>query len=230
MKERIREIEKVLSRTSRKLEIRTRYEIRDGKKINYISVQDRERTFFKEFRQDSKKTRLTDENLSLDYISDKTASKKSLRRYFQKRAEKQGFIYRPTESEWLESQDNTKLNETEQKFLQKHESDQTYVKDIHTFETTDNKIIFTNRRRIKNFKYTYISVKVKIFFDGYYVIAKGRSGYRFEQITDEQLQKVLNEAIRYTLKPYGSNLKFELIDWSYGYFIDVDSTKGERFR
>lgn len=83
-----------------------------------------------------------------------------------------------------------------------------------------NSIIFTNKRNIDYFDFTYINVRVKVYFDGHHVIARGRSDYKYSsQIKNSEVSYFISQAVIRAIAPYGSNLKFKPLSWSYAYHI-----------
>ncbi|MFW6130100.1 MAG: hypothetical protein ACOC56_02875 [Atribacterota bacterium] len=96
--------------------------------------------------------------------------------------------------------------------------DEKYRSNIKEFKN-ENRLIFTNKKKIHNFTHTYILVKVRIYFNGFYTIAKGRSDYIYNRhIEDTELMYLINQATMRAVAPYGSNIKFKLITWNYVYY------------
>lgn len=184
-------------------------QILKGLEIKILTIKDKKGQIIKSFVEDKDKVKLIDDNKPIDKVTDKTASKEAIRKYFQVRAEREGFIYEPKTKKELAKEQKT--------FLKKHD-DERYAKAIKVFKNK-NKLIFTNKRLIKNFDYTYVQVKLKIYFDGFYTIASGRAKYHPNHITDRQLKGEIYQAIRNCLAPFGSNLKFDLLDWNYVYHV-----------
>jgi len=149
------------------------------------------------------------------------------------------FLYSPTAPKIRDIKKTKSANEESLRYYYKNLSDEPYnpntnddnKKELNKLEEkkpksetknkkfkNGNQIIFTNNQRVKNFDYTYINVRVKVYFDGHHVIANGRSDYKYyEQIKNNEISFYLKQAIMRAISPYGSNLKYRALSWSFAY-------------
>ena len=210
----------------RKLSI-SRYEKNvSGITLTYVRVKNNRGNKIKDFVLDDDTHRngiKIDKNdtpiKSLDSFQDKSGNEKIIRQFIQKHSDEN---YKPvSKKEHLE-----KRKQLEKEGLIK-------VKSVKEF--ADSKIIFSKSAKPpKNYTYTYIQVTVKIFFDGFYVLNVGRSDYLLKEdnpsysarlrrkagtLPSSNIRLYIRQAVNRALAPYGSDLKFELQDWSYAYYI-----------
>lgn len=98
---------------------------------------------------------------------------------------------------------------------------------------TKSRILFSPTKKKLNFDYMYVVVKVKIYLDGYNAYSKGRSDYFYynetrgekriykahgnKGIPNEQLSSAISQASMRAIAPFGSKVKFDIINWHYAY-------------
>lgn len=185
-----------------------RYFDRKGKE--FITLKDKNGILIRRFRYNEKRKNIKNFHL------EKEASEESIKNYFAKRHKKEtGQKYIPTSQE-----------EYEKKAVILSEYKKEERKKSRVFRN-ENRLIFTGKKQVKNFDYVYINVKVKVYFDGVYVIANGRSDYIYHrQIKESEKIFYVNQAMRRAIAPYGSNVSFKPISWQYVYhqrkFLDFD--------
>jgi len=166
---------------------------------NYIILKDNKNKVIKRFKYDEKATQI--KNLS----KTKYANEKTIKDYYRLQSDEK---YIPTSKK--EGKENLK------QLIKNDEQDIKYHKDIKVFQN-ENRLIFTNKKQIKSFDYMYMNVTVKIYFDGFYTIVNGRSDYIYRQILENEKMRLIQQAIKRAIAPYGSNVKFKLIEFKYVY-------------
>lgn len=167
----------------------------------YIKVMESDRERFK-FIYDPEVKRI--HNIKIQ----KRASEEAIREYYQRISKEE---YTPLNFNQATSEIN-RLSNSKAKVISKREK---------VFKN-GNRIIFTNKRNIQNFDFTYITVRVKVYFDGHYVISRGRSDYRyFRDIKDDEIPYYISQAVMRAIAPYGSNLNFKPLSWSFAYHQTV---------
>lgn len=193
-----------------------------NEKLEFISISDTKNNVLHTYKVDERIR-------NMKSLQDKKSNEKALRNYFQKRSRKK---YNPVTREDLKK-------ETES-FTNKNKLSKKVDRETETiFLTQHSRLISTRKQhRIKRYDYMYIRVKVKIFFDGFYVIAFGRSDYFYRHphyvlqkkgyksfvngISPMHEKYAIEQAIQRALAPYGSNLDFKLLDWKYVYHQNID--------
>ena len=185
------------------------------KRVKFIYIRDEKGRIKKTFIYDRERKQSLEATKTLSQIDDTHASKESIRKYFQKRAEKEGIKYNPKNPDELLVQ--------EKNFINNHIG-KSYVRSVKTFKN-ENQLIFTNKRKITNFEknkidYTYVQVDLRIYFDGHYIETSGKGRNYSHQLTNTELREEIHQAILNGLAPYGSNLKFDLLRWNYVYHVN----------
>lgn len=156
-------------------------------------------------------------------LGEHRANEKAIRYFYQKHSNRKE-LYLPITPE--------KLKTMVSKFEDIHKG-KDYVKDIKEYRTVQNRLIFTNQKRISDFDFMYIRVKIRINFDGVYIYSYGRSNYFYKELTPELAKKgyrlhkkgilpteekaALSKAIIEALRPYGYDLEYKLVSWNYVY-------------
>ena len=173
--------------------------------VNLLNIYNSKGELLNTFLENKNKKQLRDIDKSIEKVTDQTASRESIRRYFQERAEKEGEVYTPKSEK--------EFKEEKKEFRKKHDNEE-FIKSQKVFQN-GNSLTFSNKNLIKKFNFMYIQVKVKIYFDGYYVISSQRGDIYHTRIKQRTITKEINKAIRRALAPYGSDLNFELLEWNY---------------
>lgn len=97
---------------------------------------------------------------------------------------------------------------------------QKYYKKIRNFKK-GSRIIFSNQKRIRTFDYTYVSVNVRVYFDGFYTDVTGRSDYiKGKQIPNNEIPELIRIAVIRAIAPFGSNVNFKILDYNLAYYQD----------
>lgn len=176
-----------------KLEIK-KYNYRD---TEYIALYSEKNKLIKRFEYKEKAPKIK----SLSTTNE--TNEMRIREYYQNKSHS---VYTPTATRDYTEQLNTFIPNNKIK-----------NKEVLNFKN-ENRLIFTKNKNIKQFDYMYINVAVKVYFDGHYIIARGRSDYVYGRtITDREEYSYIRQAIKRAIAPYGSNLKFKLLNWSYAY-------------
>lgn len=185
--------------TPKKEVIIKRYFYRDK---DYIALYSKNGNLIKRYEYSEKANKL--KSLS---TTEKT-NEKRIREYYQENDMKKGEIYTPTNTKSKE------YNEHLTNFI-----DNGIIKENQTHEfKNENRLVFRKDKKIRQFDYMYINVEVKVYFDGHYTIARGRSDYVYgRMIEDREEFSYIRQAIKRAIAPYGSNLKFKLLNWNYAY-------------
>jgi hypothetical protein len=181
-----------MSETPKELKIR-RYNYRD---TEYVVVYNSDGNLVKRFHYKENAKTFSSINKT------KYANEETIRKYYQSKSD---VPYKPT----------TKTEYKKQ--FEKFEHNKIQSPHEKVFKNK-NRLLFRKDKRIQNFDYMYINVRVKIYFDGVYSISSGRSNYYYgKQISDSEERQALQQAIRRAIAPYGYSVKYELLNWNYAY-------------
>lgn len=179
----------MVSKETKEELIINRYHYRDKE---YITLKKKNGKVIKKFNYSDKKKNI--KNIS----ETKYTNEENIRYYYQKKSPEK---YEPTtKNDYKEQLNNFPKNKRKSTLVFKNE----------------NRLVFTHQKYIKKFDYMYINAQVRVYFDGVYTIASGRSNYVYaRKISDDEEAQALKQAIKRAIAPYGSNLKFKLINWNY---------------
>lgn len=171
-----------------------------GKKI----IKDFELKDTQYIKNKFKKSDLSKEDRLTSYYSQKL-----LKDLSSKHKKQTGEKYIPTSKKELKTQIAS--------FTDIHK-DSKYIKHIKTFRTSENRVLYSNKQLSNiNFTYAYINVKVKVYLNGYFVYSFGRSDLMKRHIKKYELEYHINKAIKRAIAPFGSNVKFKPVEWTYAY-------------
>lgn len=170
---------------------------------DFMKITDSKNNTLRIFEYDEKIKKITNFN------NQKRANEESLLNYFKNKSDK---TYNVTSKKEYKKEFN------QFKDLNKNKK---YEKDIKTF-FNENRLIFSNKKTIRNYNFMYINVKVKIFLNGFYVYSHGRSNYFYKDEYPKGIpvslhNKSIQQAVLRAIAPFGSSVKFELITWKYVY-------------
>lgn len=202
------------------------------RKKEWFKGKEIERLYVTDYKGDVIKVYRVDDRLrNMKSINDRHSNEKALKNYFRK-------------IEGIETKKLTKLqikkevDKRNEDFYKKNiKEGKVDKKTEKVFTTTSTELISTKKRGIiKDYNFMYIRAKVKIFFDGFYVVSYGRSDYFYRNLTPELAKKgykqfrkgiplsleksALAQAILRALAPYGYDLEFKLLEWRYAYHKD----------
>lgn len=181
---------------------------KDNSITEFILVQNKNGHTIKKFKRNDRLKNIK------NFKTQVSGNEEAIRNYFQKRFEKSGGKYKPTDSKYIKYSVSKQINKNETEKKDK------IIKNL----INGNQYIFSNKQSFKKSKYNfvYVSVKVKIWFNGIWLYNWGK-GDNFHKedypkgIPKKKLREQIIKGIRWALAPYGSDLKFELISWQYIY-------------
>lgn len=144
-----------------------------------------------------------------DFNNQKQANEKVIVDYYKRH---EGEAYKPTSSKEFIDKINILLNDDKK------------IKKFNTkeFKWSSSRVVYTKEQRLKKFKWCYVVVELRIHLNGSKFHAMGRSDYLRNKIPDGFLSTYIYQATRRALAPYGSNLRFDFIWWSYAYYQEYD--------
>ena len=213
--------------------------IEQKKQINFIryykTIKGERKEFIKLETPERKEIKTFDYNIKSKQIKNfktqKTANEQSIFRYYNRKSEK---AYKPLTIKQSNNLINSEIKDNKKKLDIENKDNKLFG--------TGSEIRFSKYNRITNFDYMYISVKLKIYFDGVFTYATGRGDYYYKEkpeyisarlkklpdrIRNQDIEKEIKKAVKRALAPFGYEVKFKLVSWKFCYFTEY--YKGERY-
>lgn len=192
------------------------YRIVKNEKIDYIKISDAKNNTIKNFIYDKRIRHIR------NFHTQRRANEEAILNYFKSKSKRK---YMPTTEKQKQ-----KYNESMKK-LHKHKP---YQKRVKTFKN-ENRLIFTNKGKVKNYNYVYIRAEVMVYLDGVKTKAYGRSKYYYSSeyiggIPKSEIKEAIATAIIRAIAPFGSNVKFKPLRWDFVYHQEKFVHFGRRLK